>query len=153
MHVIKESHIAPVPAVHMRRIDDFDLGIAADVQCFGELGHHCTCRRRFHRSARSHEVVLHIDHDHGSLLRVNHVNLHDLPPRIRNSDVILPMTTVASAGAYLRATPVELGPNARSSTALFGAPGGGRIWSCPLALSPWSLTHQGRTCTPVLRGA
>jgi hypothetical protein len=23
MHVIKESHVAPAPAVHMRRIDDF----------------------------------------------------------------------------------------------------------------------------------
>src|SRR5437762_13001594 len=110
MQIIKESHIAPVTAVHMGRIDDFDLGLAADVQRFGELGHHCTCRRRFHRSARSHEVVLHIDHDHGGLLRVNYVNLHDLPPRIRNSDVIWPMTTVASAGAYLLSTPVEPGP-------------------------------------------
>jgi len=100
MQVIKESHIAPVPAVHMRRIDDLDVGIAADVQRFGELGHYSTCRRRFHRRARSHEVVLHIDDDHGGLLRVNHVNLHDLPPRLSTSDVLLPMTTGASAGAY-----------------------------------------------------
>src|SRR5947208_3135217 len=84
MHIIKESHLAPVTAGHMSRIDDFDLGLAADVQRFGELGHHCTCRRRFHGRARSHEVVLHIDHDHGGLLRVNHVNLHDLPPLCRS---------------------------------------------------------------------
>src|SRR5262245_55761871 len=32
--------------------------------------------------------------------------------RIGNSDAILPMTTVASAGAYLLSTPVEFGPNA-----------------------------------------
>ena len=42
-----------------------------------------------------------VDHEHCGLLRVNHLNLHDLPPRIKNSDVILPMTTVASAGALL----------------------------------------------------
>src|SRR6266545_447885 len=81
-----------------------ETGIAADVQCLGELGHHCTCRRRFHRSAHSHEVVLHIDHDHGGLLRVNHVNLHALPPCIRNSDDLLPMTSVASARAHLFST-------------------------------------------------
>ena len=28
--------------------------------------------------------------------------------------------------------------------------GGGRMWSCPLTLSPWSPTQQGRTCTPTL---
>src|SRR5882672_8522479 len=51
-------------------------------------------------------------HDHCGLLRVNHLNLHDSPPRIRNSDVILPMTTVASAEAYLLSIPVKPGPNA-----------------------------------------
>jgi hypothetical protein len=30
MHVIKETHIAAVVVMHMRRIDDLDLGIAAD---------------------------------------------------------------------------------------------------------------------------
>src|SRR5439155_11712158 len=33
--------------------------------------------------------------------------------RIGNSNALLPMTTVASAGAYLLSTLVELGPNAR----------------------------------------
>ena len=35
MHVIKESHIAPVTAVHVRRVDDFDSGLAADSQRLG----------------------------------------------------------------------------------------------------------------------
>src|SRR5712692_7296464 len=32
MHIIKESHIAPVTTVHVSRIDDFDLAIAAHLQ-------------------------------------------------------------------------------------------------------------------------
>src|SRR5262245_49530490 len=35
---------------------------------------------------------------------------HHGAARIRNSNAIVPMTTVASAGAYLLSTPVELGP-------------------------------------------
>src|SRR5205814_1231376 len=32
MKVMEQSHIASIPAVHMRRVDDFDSGIAADPQ-------------------------------------------------------------------------------------------------------------------------
>jgi hypothetical protein len=35
------------------------------------------------------------------------------PPRLGNSNAMLPMTSVASAGAYLLSAPVELEPNAR----------------------------------------
>jgi hypothetical protein len=35
MHVIKESHIAAVTAVHVRSVDDFDSGLAAGSQRLG----------------------------------------------------------------------------------------------------------------------
>ena len=35
MHVIKESHIASVTAVNVRRVDDFDSGLATNSQCLG----------------------------------------------------------------------------------------------------------------------
>ena len=47
--------------------------------------------------------------------------------RIGNANAILPMTTVASAGAYLLSTPVELGPKEsrqnKLTTSIHGSPG------------------------------
>jgi hypothetical protein len=34
MKVIEQSHVAAITAVHSRRVDDFDSGIAADSQRF-----------------------------------------------------------------------------------------------------------------------
>src|SRR5260370_25974964 len=38
------------------------------------------------------------------------LSVSDRNERIRNSNALLPMTAIASAGAYLLSTPVELGP-------------------------------------------
>jgi hypothetical protein len=78
MHVIEQSHVTSISTVHVRRVDDFDSDVAADLKRFGEFRHDVSRRRGLHRCTMSHEVVLHIDYDHGRLLGIDYINLHDL---------------------------------------------------------------------------
>jgi hypothetical protein len=62
--------------MYMGRIDHTNPSIAANPQGFGELRYHGPRGRRFHRRARGDEIVLHIDHNHRCLGRIDLIDLH-----------------------------------------------------------------------------